>query len=92
MHRAAQFLPHLEGIRVDPNDPASVRVGLRPFAHGGLPMVGPVPGVQGVWVKTGTSDVQSVCAVSNSRGPCLSTVAVDGLVALHFTSTGTLFS
>lgn len=33
------FLPHLSKVRVDDPD---VRVGLRPFAVGGLPAIGPV--------------------------------------------------
>lgn len=43
LQRAALFMPPLAGI-----DPASlnVRVGLRPFAVGGTPIVGPVPGEQ----------------------------------------------
>ncbi len=41
MRRAVQFLPHLAGAPT-PEGPA-VRVGLRPFAVGGLPMIGPIP-------------------------------------------------
>ena len=32
---------------------ASVRVGLRPYALGGLPAIGPVPGLRGVYVAAG---------------------------------------
>lgn len=45
MDRAALFLPHLKGAPL-PQGP-DVRVGLRPFATGGAPMIGPVPGAQG---------------------------------------------
>ncbi|MEW5314340.1 MAG: hypothetical protein WDW38_005848 [Sanguina aurantia] len=52
MDRASLFLPHLSEV------PASAlvgttRVGLRPFATHGLPMIGPVPGCPGVFVAAG---------------------------------------
>jgi len=53
MQRAAQFLPALAGVNVAQSDTDAVRVGLRPFAHGGLPMVGPVPDVPGLYVAAG---------------------------------------
>jgi hypothetical protein len=47
MRRAAAFLPGLSTC-IAPSGP-SVRVGLRPFAVGGMPMIGPVKGVPGGW-------------------------------------------
>jgi len=51
MGRAAQFLPQLADHPL-PTGP-DVRVGLRPYATGGLPMVGPVPGCSGLYVAAG---------------------------------------
>lgn len=45
LERAAAFLPHLAPCS-QPSDEA-VRVGLRPFAVGGMPLIGPVPGHPG---------------------------------------------
>lgn len=51
MERAALFLPALGSI---PNPTGqAVRVGLRPFARGGLPMIGPVPEHAGLYVAAG---------------------------------------
>ncbi|KAF5827274.1 hypothetical protein DUNSADRAFT_1012 [Dunaliella salina] len=50
LERAQMFLPGLAGVSVDPN---LVRVGLRPFAVGGYPMIGPVPGHPGLYVAAG---------------------------------------
>jgi glycine/D-amino acid oxidase-like deaminating enzyme len=52
MARASSFLPHLAGITADQLLPTT-RVGLRPFAVGGLPAVGLVPGLLGVAVAAG---------------------------------------
>jgi glycine/D-amino acid oxidase-like deaminating enzyme len=52
MARASCFLPHLAGISAD-QLMATTRVGLRPFAVGGLPAVGLVPGLPGVAVAAG---------------------------------------
>jgi glycine/D-amino acid oxidase-like deaminating enzyme len=41
MSRASAFLPHLQGVKVDARN-GSVRVGLRPYCLGGLPMIGQV--------------------------------------------------
>lgn len=50
LDRASAFLPALATIKVADAD---VRVGLRPFAFGGLPFVGAVPGVPGLYVAAG---------------------------------------
>ncbi|WIA14156.1 hypothetical protein OEZ85_002698 [Tetradesmus obliquus] len=52
MQRASCFLPHLSGISAQ-QLMATTRVGLRPFAVGGLPSVGRVPGLPGVAVAAG---------------------------------------
>uniref|UniRef100_A0A383V6D9 FAD-dependent oxidoreductase domain-containing protein 1 n=1 Tax=Tetradesmus obliquus TaxID=3088 RepID=A0A383V6D9_TETOB len=52
MQRASCFLPHLSGISAQ-QLLATTRVGLRPFAVGGLPSVGLVPGLPGVAVAAG---------------------------------------
>eukprot|EP00878_Enallax_costatus_P025085 GHUV01026806.1.p1 GENE.GHUV01026806.1~~GHUV01026806.1.p1 ORF type:complete len:441 (+),score=126.12 GHUV01026806.1:624-1946(+) len=52
MARAATFLPDLSTITAD-ELMHSTRVGLRPYALGGLPAVGPVPGLSGVVVAAG---------------------------------------
>jgi glycine/D-amino acid oxidase-like deaminating enzyme len=44
LRRAAHFLPGLAGLAA--RDSAT-RVGLRPYAIGGMPMVGPPPGLPG---------------------------------------------
>uniref|UniRef100_A0A7S3VMZ3 FAD-dependent oxidoreductase domain-containing protein 1 n=1 Tax=Dunaliella tertiolecta TaxID=3047 RepID=A0A7S3VMZ3_DUNTE len=50
LERAQVFLPGLVGGSVLPD---LIRVGLRPFAVGGYPMIGPVPGHQGLYVAAG---------------------------------------
>lgn len=50
VERATQFLPALSAL--DPGA-ASVRVGLRPYAAGGLPLVGPVASQPGLFVAAG---------------------------------------
>ncbi|KAF6265606.1 oxidoreductase [Scenedesmus sp. NREL 46B-D3] len=50
--RAGCFLPHLAGITAEQVSTAT-RVGLRPYAVGGLPAVGLVPGLPGVAVAAG---------------------------------------
>lgn len=52
MQRASVFLPHLSGISSS-DLLQSTRVGLRPYAVGGLPAVGPVPGLPGLFVAAG---------------------------------------
>jgi glycine/D-amino acid oxidase-like deaminating enzyme len=52
MSRASCFLPHLAGITSE-QILSTTRVGLRPFAVGGLPAVGLVPGLPGVAVAAG---------------------------------------
>jgi glycine/D-amino acid oxidase-like deaminating enzyme len=52
MRRAATFLPHLDGLSAEALADTT-RVGLRPYAQGGLPAVGPVPGLPGVVVAAG---------------------------------------
>ena len=51
MTRATGFLPALAGVPLPQGD--DVRVGLRPYAVGGLPLVGPVPGLPGFVVAAG---------------------------------------
>ena len=51
MERAAIFLPALAAVP-RPKGP-DVRVGLRPYAVGGLPLIGPVPGLPGFIVAAG---------------------------------------
>eukprot|EP00798_Chlamydomonas_sp_ICE-L_P012539 gene12539-15754_t len=51
LQRATHFLPHL--AQCEPPQGAAVRVGLRPHAAGGLPLVGPIPGVPGLFVAAG---------------------------------------
>ncbi|KAJ9533393.1 hypothetical protein QJQ45_026374 [Haematococcus lacustris] len=51
LERAAAFLPHLAPCS-QPSDEA-VRVGLRPFAVGGMPLIGPVPGHPGLFMAAG---------------------------------------
>ncbi|KIY94450.1 hypothetical protein MNEG_13511 [Monoraphidium neglectum] len=60
MRRAHRFMPHLSPALLDaalsgggPVGGASVRVGLRPYALGGLPAIGPVPGLPGVLMAAG---------------------------------------
>ncbi|KAI8468098.1 MAG: oxidoreductase [Monoraphidium minutum] len=61
MRRAHGFAPALSPALLDaaraagggPGGGASVRVGLRPYALGGLPAIGPVPGLDGVFVAAG---------------------------------------
>lgn len=50
LQRAASFLPALAGVSAD--EP-SARVGLRPYAVGGLPIIGPVEGCPGLFVAAG---------------------------------------
>lgn len=50
LQRAAEFLPDLAGVR--PAD-VSVRVGPRPYAVGGLPAVGPAPGIPKLFIAAG---------------------------------------
>jgi glycine/D-amino acid oxidase-like deaminating enzyme len=50
LQRAEAFLPGVSGVSMAD---VSVRVGLRPYAARGLPYVGPVPGVQGLFVAAG---------------------------------------
>ena len=47
-HSAARYLLHVGG-----RDPVSEWCGLRPCTYDGLPIIGPVPGVDGVFVATG---------------------------------------
>eukprot|EP00879_Flechtneria_rotunda_P025536 GHRR01027138.1.p1 GENE.GHRR01027138.1~~GHRR01027138.1.p1 ORF type:complete len:339 (+),score=94.72 GHRR01027138.1:908-1924(+) len=51
LQRATQFLPHLGSVKSD--DITSTRVGLRPYAVGGLPLIGPVGGLPGVVIAAG---------------------------------------
>lgn len=60
MDRAHHFMPHLSPALLQAAlngggaaGSASVRVGLRPYAVGGLPAIGPVPGLPGVFVAAG---------------------------------------
>jgi D-amino-acid dehydrogenase len=48
LREALRVAPGLAGATF-----SEVRVGLRPFSHDGLPIVGPIPGVAGAWVATG---------------------------------------
>lgn len=50
LDRAAMFLPALEGVAVSD---AHVRVGLRPYSARGLPYMGLVPGIDGLFVAAG---------------------------------------
>ncbi|KAK9830316.1 hypothetical protein WJX72_010961 [[Myrmecia] bisecta] len=50
LSKAQQFLPALASVQ--PNS-VSCRVGLRPYAVGSLPQIGPFPGVQGLFVAAG---------------------------------------
>lgn len=53
LKRGRQFLP---GLDVEQAEAAAViRLGLRPHGAGGLPLVGPVPGVDGLWLNAGHS-------------------------------------
>lgn len=62
MTRASQFLPQLSSISVD-DLLSSTRVGLRPFALGGLPAVGLVQGLTGVAVAAGHEGELRPCRV-----------------------------
>lgn len=53
VERSRQFLP---GLDIEMACAAAIpRVGLRPHAAGGLPFVGPVPGVDGLFLNCGHS-------------------------------------
>jgi glycine/D-amino acid oxidase-like deaminating enzyme len=52
LQRASLFLPHLAGVSSS-DVLQTTRVGLRPYAVGGLPAIGPVPGLPGVIVAAG---------------------------------------
>lgn len=52
LQRASVFLPHLATV-TSADVMQSTRVGLRPYAVGGLPAVGPVPSLPGVFVAAG---------------------------------------
>lgn len=52
LHRASAFLPHLAAVSSS-DVLQSTRVGLRPYAVGGLPAIGPVPGLDKVFVAAG---------------------------------------
>ena len=51
LQRAATFLPGLEGYSMSVSD--DVRVGLRPYALGGLPFIGPVDEIPGLFLAAG---------------------------------------
>jgi glycine/D-amino acid oxidase-like deaminating enzyme len=45
---------HFQNQELDlPKGGSEVRVGLRPFAVGGLPIIGPVPGLEKVYIAAG---------------------------------------
>lgn len=50
MERAANFLPAFAGHR---KQDSGVRVGLRPYALGGLPFIGPVAELPGLFLAAG---------------------------------------
>lgn len=52
LQRASTFLPHLS-VLSSSQLLDTTRVGLRPYAMGGLPAIGPVPGLEGVVVAAG---------------------------------------
>lgn len=70
MERAAMFLPGL--YKVKPED-ISVRVGLRPFSQTG-PMIGPVPGADGLLVATGHE------GSGLTLGPATAELLVDSII------------
>ncbi|GAX84703.1 hypothetical protein CEUSTIGMA_g12125.t1 [Chlamydomonas eustigma] len=72
MDRAAMFLPNLSGLKT-PEGPA-VRVGLRPFAVGGAPIIGSVPGIPGLFIAAG----------HEGSGLCLGPATVQILTACVF--------
>jgi D-amino-acid dehydrogenase len=45
--------PYLEGWRPDPAEPAEAWAGLRPSTPDGLPLIGAVPGLDGLYLATG---------------------------------------
>ena len=53
LEHSRRFLPSLDVEQA--REAANVRVGLRPHAAGGLPLVGRVPGVQGLFLNCGHS-------------------------------------
>jgi glycine/D-amino acid oxidase-like deaminating enzyme len=71
--RAAEFLPGLRGCD---GDGVNVRVGLRPFAAGGLPFVGPLDAVQGLFLATGHEG--SGLVLGPITGEIISSYVVDG--------------
>lgn len=72
MARASTFLPHLQGVKVDPSD-GSVRVGLRPYCLGGLPMIGLVS--KRLVVAAGHE------GSGLALGPATASLAVDALIS-----------
>ena len=83
---AATFLPVLAGLRFQ--DLIEVRAGPRPYASGGLPMVGPVPGAPGLYVAAGhegsgltlaPATAELVADMLLGRQPALSADVVDSL-------------
>ena len=83
LQRAEAFLPGVCDVsRAD----ISVRVGLRPYADRGLPYVGPVPGVAGLFVAAGHEG--SGLSLAPATGELLSSLILghdaDAPYAEHF--------
>ena len=77
MSRASIFLPHLRGIEVNSNN-GSVRVGLRPYALGGLPLIGVVR----EWEGGGRMVIAAGHEGSGlALGPATAKIAVDALLS-----------
>lgn len=54
LSRASEYFPALKDISVeDVLEKQTIRTGLRPYAFGGVPLVGPVPGVERLMLATG---------------------------------------
>jgi sarcosine oxidase subunit beta len=60
--RALRFVPGLAGVRV-----VASWSGVRPITPDGEPLVGPVPGLPGLWVAAGHGPVGVVLAPSTGR-------------------------
>ncbi len=73
MERAAEFLPGLKSCKVPTGD--AVRVGPRPYAVGGMPFIGPVPGQTGELCPTRTTCcIGKVLCYAGMRVHCWRTV------------------
>jgi len=54
LNRASKFLPALRGIPVQGIlEEVSIRTGLRPYVLDGVPLIGPLPGVEGLMLAAG---------------------------------------